>query len=138
MKLTPDPGHRRTSRAGGFTLIEVLVVVAILGLLAALIVPNVVAHADKARREKAVIDCVAIADAARAYYVDRGRVPTLEQLTERIDGHSYLRVIPKDPWGGAYELLTDGRRPPEFEVRSPGNNGSAGDDDDVSSKAAEG
>ncbi|MCA8949989.1 MAG: type II secretion system protein GspG [Planctomycetes bacterium] len=122
---------------GGFTLIEVMVVIVILGLLAALIVPNVVQSGDKAQREKARFDCKQIASAARLYFAERGRVPTLDDLTDRAAGTAYLEEISDDPWGGVYEIVADGM-PPEFEVRSSGRNQVAGDEDDVSSKSVKG
>ncbi len=129
--------HSAARRSGGFTLIEVMVVVLILGLLAALIVPNVMQSSERAKLEKARMDCSTIVGAARMFFIDRGRVPELQELTERRNGFSYLEQIPKDPWGGDYIILADGM-PPDFEVKSLGRNRSAGDEDDVSSRHSNG
>ena len=131
LRCRPCPGQV------GFTLIEIMVVIVILGLLAALVVPNVVQSSETARLQKAALDCKQIASAARLYFVERGRVPTLEDLTDRAAGTAYLEEMPNDPWGGAYEILADGV-PPDFEVRSNGRNRVAGDEDDVSSRSARG
>jgi general secretion pathway protein G len=130
------PISRTESRAeAGFTLVEIMVVVVILGLLATLVVQNVMGASDTAREKKAQADVASIADAVRMYRVNHGKLPdsldTLSQRDER--GRSELETLPKDPWDHDY-ILRQGDRPNEFEVISMGPDGSENTEDDISSK----
>ena len=102
--LRSRPRRAAMGRSAGFTLIEIMVVVVILGLLAGLVVPNVVHSAHTARCTKAATDCATIAAAARQFLVEKGRLPALEELVRREHGRSYLEKIPADPWGTDYVL----------------------------------
>lgn len=117
-----------------FTLIEVMVVVVILGLLAGLVVPNVIRAVFRGTKGTADTQAAAIAHAVEAFVVDRRTLPrSLADLTQpdRATGMPYLERIPSDPWGRPYEYrITDEARL-VFEIRSPGQNGVAGDDDDA-------
>ena len=124
----------RTPRAG-FTLAELMVVIVIIGLLATLVVPNVVAKLGKANTTKARADIVQIAKAVEDYVIENnGRFPDgLEALvTENEQGESYLQQtqIPKDPWGNeyGYEPPPSGSR--KFRVYSLGKDGSPGGEGD--------
>ncbi len=97
----------------GFSLIEIMVVVVILGILAALVVPNIIGRSDEARVVKAKHDILAIQSALDLYKLDNGTYPNNEQglvalvkrpTTDPIPTHwqSYLKSIPKDPWGRDY------------------------------------
>lgn len=125
----------RNARAtGGFTLIEVMVVIVILGLLATMVAQNVVGNAERARAEKASVDCKQIADAARMFFVDKGRIPSLEELvTPDAKGMRYLESVPEDPWGTGY-ALSAGELRGEIEVRSAGPDRTDPSEDDISSK----
>ena len=129
--------------ARGFTLVEIMVVVVILGILAALIVPRVVGRTDEARTVAAKQDVAAIMQALKLYRLDNGRYPTTEQglaaLVTRPQGdpvpknwQKYLDKIPKDPWGNVYQYLSPGVRG-EIDVFSlgadnqPGGSGADGD-----------
>jgi general secretion pathway protein G len=120
-KLESDPNYSRAARAGGFTLIEVLVVVVILGILAALVVPRLMDRPDEAKRVAAQADVRAIGQALKLYRLDNGFYPTTEQglgaLTARPTTApqppnwkqgGYLDRLPKDPWGGDYQYLAPG------------------------------
>lgn len=125
---------RQTER--GFTLVEIMVVIVILGLLATLVVPNIMAQSDKAKISKAETDCKMIAEQVRMYWVDNSRLPeTLEDLVTKNDkGDSYIEELPVDPWDTPYELLEgDTRR--DFEVISCGPDQSEGTEDDISNKS---
>lgn len=100
--------HRPAARRRGFSLAELMVVIVILGLLATLVVPNVVAKLKGAQRGKARTDIMAIANALEEYAILNGsRYPdSLEMLvTPDENGNTYLqqRQVPKDPWGNEYE-----------------------------------
>jgi general secretion pathway protein G len=126
----------RTSR--GFTLIEIMVVIVILGVLAALVVPRVLDRPDEARTVAAKSDIAAIMQALKLYRLDNQRYPTSEQglaaLVTRPDAAplppnwkpgGYLERLRSDPWGHAYQYLNPGLRG-EIDVLSLGADGQPG------------
>ena len=125
------------SAAAGFTLVEIMVVVVILGLLATLVVPAVIGAGDEARETKAKADVRAIAEAVRMYRTKKGKLPeSLEVLAEKDEkGRSELEELPKDPWDHDY-VLRPGERTNEFEVISVGPDGTENTEDDISNKLA--
>ena len=129
----PSP-TRRCSR--GFTLIELMVVMVIIGVLAALIVPNVLDRADDARVTAARTDVNNLMQALKLYKLDNQRFPTGEQglqaLVARpavaplpLNWKPYLDKLPNDPWGHAYLYLNPGVKG-EIDVFSLGADGQAG------------
>ena len=131
--LLPAPTR---SAERGFTLVEIMVVIVILGLLATLVVPNIMGASDEAKVGKAKSDVKMIADAVRYYYAKNSRLPdALEDLATKDDkGNSEILELPVDPWNTPYELV-QGDTPRQFEVVSCGPDTSLGTDDDISSKA---
>lgn len=124
------------SRGSGFTLVEVMVVVIILGVLAALIVPRVVGRTDEARAVAAKQDIASLMQALKLYRLDSGRYPTTQQglqalvekpTTEPVPSNwkSYLDRLPKDPWGHPYQMLNPGVHG-EIDVFSLGADGQPG------------
>jgi len=127
---------RRRIRA--FTLIEVMVVIAILAVLAALIVPKVMSRPDEARVVAARQDIASLLQALKLYRLDNLRYPTTEQgLAALVTRPSlapvppnwkpggYLERLPRDPWGNPYQYLSPGLRG-EVDVFSFGADGVAG------------
>jgi len=91
----------------GFTLIEIMVVVVILGILAAVVVPQVMDRPDTARLTKAKQDIRAIESALNLYKLDKFNYPTTEEGLEILQP-KYLDRLPKDPWGNVYLYLSPG------------------------------
>ena len=98
---------RRPSPARGFTLIEVLVVIVILGILAAIIVPNIMDKPGEARITKARSDIRAIESALNIYRLDHHRYPTTDEGLAALTG-KYLPRLPVDPWDRPYLYLSPG------------------------------
>ena len=131
------------ARQRGFTLLEIMVVIVILGILASIVVPNLMGNKEKADRQKAVTDIVALENALDMYKLDNSRYPTTEQGLEALvtkpagdpeprnyrDG-GYIKRLPKDPWGNDYQLMSPGEHG-KIDVFSMGLDGEAGNDDDV-------
>ena len=129
-------------RWSGFTLIEVMVVVAILAILAAVVVPRVMDEPAKARRAKVQQDIRAIESALDLYKLDNYRYPTTDQGLEALvrppssgpepknykEG-GYLRKLPEDPWGNPYRYLHPGEHG-EVDIWSLGADGAPGGSDE--------
>jgi general secretion pathway protein G len=124
------------NRPAGFTLLEVMVVVFILGLLATLVAPRVLGRTDEAKRTKALADMKAVEQALNLYRLDTGEYPTTQQGLEALvkrpttpplprvwNPEGYLERVPLDPWGRPYVYLADGRR---FTLKSLGADGVEG------------
>jgi general secretion pathway protein G len=130
--------HLRRARTRGFTLIEVMVVIAILAILAALIVPNVMSRPDEARVVAAKQDIAALTQALKLYRLDTKRYPTTEQglqalvakpsqapVPENWKTGGYVEKLPRDPWGKPYQFLNPGLHG-EIDVFSYGADGVPG------------
>jgi general secretion pathway protein G len=120
----------------GFTLIELMVVLVIIGMLAAIIVPNVLDRADDARVTAARTDVNNLVQALKLYRLDNQRYPTAEQglqalltkpTTQPVPNNwkPYLDKLPNDPWGHSYQYLNPGIKG-EIDVLSFGADGKAG------------
>ena len=120
----------------GFTLIELMVVLVIIGVLAALIVPNVLDRADDARSTAAKTDVNNLMQALKLYKLDNQRYPSAEQGLQALlvkpttsplppNWKSYLDKLPNDPWGRPYQYLNPGIKG-EIDVLSFGADGQAG------------
>ena len=132
-----------TQRQRGFTLLEIMVVIVILGILASLVVPNLMGNKEQADRQKAVSDIVALENALDMYKLDNSRYPTTEQGLEALvtkpqgdpaprnyQDDGYIKRLPQDPWGNNYQLMSPGEHG-KIDVFSLGLDGEAGTDDDI-------
>ncbi|MGD9550861.1 MAG: type II secretion system major pseudopilin GspG [Burkholderiaceae bacterium] len=127
---------RRPRTQRGFTLIELMVVLVIIGVLAALIVPNVLSRTDDARATAARTDIANLVQALKLYRLDNQRYPTAEQglqalvskpATGPVPGNwrPYIDKLPNDPWGRPYQYLNPGIKG-EIDVMSFGADGQPG------------
>lgn len=125
-------------RQRGFTLIEILVVLVIIGLLIGIVAPNVLGSADEARVQKVYADFNAIETALKIYRLDnfaypsaeqglRALVqrPTLEPLPRQWKSEGYLDALPLDPWGSPYLYLSPGQHG-SFDIYTLGADSTAG------------
>jgi len=126
----------RPSREAGFTLLEIMIVVFIVGLLATLVAPRLMGRTDEARRAKAAADLATLAQALDLYRLDSGLYPTTSQGLAALvtrpatapvprvwrDG-GYVDQVPADPWGNAYVYVATGDR---FVLKSLGGDGVEG------------
>lgn len=118
-------------RQGGFTLLEIMVVVTILGLLATIVATNVFRHFATAQEEAARTEVAQIHAAAQTFYMRHLRIPTLQDLIDPPPELEGFTEIPKDPWRNAYVLRPTGEGA-TWEVLSLGPDGTEGTDDDIS------
>ena len=115
-------GNNKNKKSRGFTLIEIMVVLVIIGIMAALIVPRVIGRADDARKVAAKSDISAMMNALKLYNLDNMRYPTNQQGLQSLatrpnvapipnnykDG-GYLDKLPLDPWGHPYQYQNPGK-----------------------------
>ena len=129
---------RCATRGGGFTLIEIMVVIVIIGILAALVAPKILSRPDEARAIAARQDIATILQALKLYRLDNIRYPTTEQglpaliarpgiapVPPNWKAGGYLEKVPRDPWGQPYQYLNPGIHG-EIDVFSFGADGAAG------------
>lgn len=120
----------------GFSLIEIMVVVVILGILASIVVPKIMSRPDEARRVKAKQDVLAIQNALDLYKLDNGNYPTTDQgllaLVEKPSTNpepthwtQYLKSVPKDPWNRDYLYMNPGEHS-DVDVFTYGADGQPG------------
>ncbi|MEY8252977.1 MAG: type II secretion system major pseudopilin GspG [Colwellia sp.] len=127
----------------GFTLLEVMVVIVILGILASMVVPNLMGSQERANMQKAVSDVTALETSLSLYKMDNYDYPSTEQGLEalvdqtdiepeprRFPEDGYIKRLPKDPWGNEYVLLNPGEQG-KMDVFSVGPDGEAGTEDDI-------
>lgn len=140
--------QRKQRRAHGFTLVEIMVVVVIIGILGALVVPKLLGRTGEARVTAAKTDIATMSQALKLYKLDNQRYPSTEQglqalVTKPTSGPAangwkdggYMEKLPKDPWGNAYQYLSPGIHGEVdiFSLGADGQPGGTGEDADVGS-----
>ena len=133
----------RPARAAGFTLVELMVVIVIIGLLATVVMINVMPSQDRAMVEKARADVSVLEQAVETYRLDNLVYPRTEQgldallraptglaRPERYRRGGYIRRLPADPWGNPYQYRHPGERGVAFDIFSLGADGAAGGEGD--------
>jgi general secretion pathway protein G len=144
----PSSLFRALGSSSGFTLIEILVVIIILGILAGLIVPRLMDEPDKARTVKAKMQIESLSLALKKYKLDNGTYPSTDQglealmekpsigkIPEKYPENGYISKVPKDPWGNEYVYLSPGEHE-DFDIISygaDGEEGGEGKDEDIQS-----
>jgi general secretion pathway protein G len=136
--------NRLTRNNTGFTLIELMVVIIILGLLAAIVMPRVVGQTDRARYEQAKVQMRILEDSLKRYKLDSGVFPSTEQGLEALvrqpstgtlprnwqeGGYLDKPEIPIDPWGNQYIYISPGQYGPDYDLKSFGADGLEGGED---------
>jgi general secretion pathway protein G len=130
--------HNYSSSEGGFTFIEIMVVVAILAILAALVVPRVMGRTDEAKRTAAKVQIRNIEGGLQLYKLDNGVYPSTEQglkalvdkpttgvIPKKWKPEGYLAKVPDDPWGNIYKYVSPVPKG-DYEIISFGTDGEAG------------
>ena len=131
--------NRRFRGQDGFTLIEIMVVILIIGLLALMVVPRLRGVADRAKRTKAQADIQELKQALDRYYLDNGAYPTSDQglqalvnpptagrVASNYEQGGYIEKLPSDPWGNQYFYQSDGS---SYALKSFGPDGVQSADD---------
>ena len=134
---SPSTTRRDRRRRSAFTLVEMLLVITIIGILAALVVPKMMGRSEQARQAAARADLAAIKTALDAYEVDNGFFPKslgdlVQQPRDARNWHGpYLDKLPQDPWGFDYVYAMPGRHNGTgYDLSSVGPDGKAGTEDD--------
>ena len=122
-------------REAGFTLVELMVVIVIIGLLATIVVLNVMPATDRAAATKARADIATLETAVDMYKLDHQRYPTSQEGLQALVASNYVRRLPDDPWGNPYRYSAPGADGRPFAIVSlgaDGREGGSGENEDIS------
>jgi general secretion pathway protein G len=126
----PSNARRRKPKRNGFTLVELMVVIVIIGLLATVVMINVLPSQDRAMTTKARADIATLGQAMEMYRLDNNRYPpSLDALAQPRAGGRPAPMsanLPDDPWGRPYQLATPGQNGSPFDIVSLGADGTPG------------
>ncbi|RJS27556.1 type II secretion system protein GspG [Corallococcus sp. H22C18031201] len=125
--------QRRRSRRG-MTLIEIMVVITILGLIAAAVGVAVIPKLEEAKQDTARLDIKNIQSALKLYYTKKGSYPDTGTGLKALVDTQNLEKVPTDPWGHEYVYMNEGGKPVIISYGADGNAGGEGSDADISSK----
>ncbi|ASD65914.1 type II secretion system major pseudopilin GspG [Pseudoalteromonas piscicida] len=130
-------------KQSGFSLLEVMVVLVIIGMILSIVAPNVMGQQEEAAKEKARLDIRQIEDAMKMYKLKNKRYPTTEQglealvtqtnidpVPKRFPEGGFISKLPEDPWGNPYQLVSPGEMS-QIDIFSMGPDGEVGTDDDI-------
>jgi general secretion pathway protein G len=120
------PGFRRDDGEKGFTLVELMVVIVIIGLLATVVIINVLPATDKAAITKAKADVATLEQGVEMYRLNKLRYPSGSEGLKAITSEGYVKRLPKDPWGNDYRYAAPGRDGRQFDIYSYGADGREG------------
>ena len=129
------------NRNGGFTLIEILLVITIIAILATVVVPRLIGRSEEARISAAKMQVENIGTALDAFELDNGRFPTSQEGLDALydkpsaatnwKGPYLKKRITTDPWGIAYVYISPGTNSPDYDLKSFGPNKADGGGDDI-------
>ena len=128
LRMVPLPVPGRNQE--GFTLVELMVVIVILGLLATIVVINVMPAADRAATTKARADIATLEQGIEMYRLDHMRYPTGDEGLQALVSGNYVRRLPDDPWGNPYRYRAPGPGGRPFQIASLGADGREGGDEE--------
>ena len=130
-------------KQSGFSLIEVMVVLVIIGMILSIVAPNIMGQQEEASRDKAYLDIQQLEDAMNMYKLKNKKYPTTEQGLEalvtktsidpvprRFPEGGFISKLPEDPWGNPYQLVSPGEMG-KIDIFSMGPDGEVGTDDDI-------
>lgn len=131
------------NRSAGFSLIEVMVVLFIIGIMASIVLPNIMGNQEEAQLKKAAVDIQQLESAMQMYKLKNSRYPTTEQGLEALvsaptiepvprnyPAEGFIQRLPDDPWGNPYMLISPGELG-VIDIFSNGPDGEPGTDDDI-------
>jgi general secretion pathway protein G len=126
--------RRQEAREHGFTLVELMVVIVIIGLLATIVVINVLPAQDTARVRKAEADIALLEQGAEMYRLNKLDYPTSGEGLQALVSEGFVKRLPEDPWGNPYRYAApggDGRAFDIFSYGADGQEGGEGDNADI-------
>lgn len=134
---------KQLQKQSGFTILEIMVVLVIIGILAGMIAPQLIGQSDEAKIKKAATDIVTLENAMDMYKLNNHKYPTTEQgldalvsapdidpMPKNYPEGGYIKRLPMDPWDAPYELLSPGENG-KFDIYSVGPDGEPDTEDDI-------